>query len=199
MLVQRSHRITFFFSFLEVCISADTDHARSTQQKDAKAVCDKLRLELEQSLVSVSRRLHYGPGAQVYFGSYCSCSTPAKCDEENPVIMKCDRCGLTIDLEDKHTLWFSEKLSINDLQNIQRTVWEARAKWYNIGLELKIDPGTLDVIKGDSDSIADRFRGMLSTWLGRDQLRPSLSSLAEALCSPIVGYKHLAEQILTQK
>ena len=83
------------------------------------------------------------------------------------------------------------------MQNIQRAVWEARAKWYNIGLELKIDAETLDVIKGDSDSIDNRFRSMLSTWLRRDQLRPTLSLLAKALRSPTVGYQHLAEQILT--
>ena len=85
-------RITFFISFLEVCISAGTDHARFTQQNNAKAVCNKIRRELEQSLVSVSRTLNYGPGAGIYFGfhSICSCSTPAKCDEENPVVMKCD-------------------------------------------------------------------------------------------------------------
>ena len=191
-------RITFFMSFLEVYVSADTDHARSAQQSDAKAVCNKIRRELKQSLVSVSRTLHYGPGAGVIFGFPCSCCTPAKCDEENPVIMKCDRCGLTTDLQDKHKLWFSEELSIDDLQKIQNAAWEARAKWYNIGLELKIDAGTLDVIDRDSDRTDDQFRHMLSIWLRRDQPRPTRSLLARALRSPTVRYEHLAEQILTQ-
>ena len=190
-------RITFFISFLEVCISADTDHARSAQQSHAKAVCNKIRREVEQSLVSVSRTLHYGPGAGIFFGFYCSCSAPAKCDEESPVVMKCDQCGLT-DLQDKHKLWFSEKLSIDDLQEIQRDAWEARAEWYNIGLELRIDPGTLDVISRDCSRTDDQFRRMLSTWLRRDRLQPTRSLLAKALRSPTVGYEHLAEQILTQ-
>ena len=193
-------RITFFISFLEVCISADTDHARSTQQSNAKAVCNKIRRELEQSLVSVSRTLKYGPGAGIYFGFHCSCSTPAKCDEENPVVMKCDRCGLASDLQDTHKLWFGEEVhvSINDLPGIQRAAWEAKTEWYNIGLELKIDVATLDTIKEDNDSIKDRFRSMLSTWLKRDQPRPTISLLANALRSPTVGYQHLAQKILAQ-
>jgi hypothetical protein len=193
-------RITFFISFLEVCISADTDHARSAQQSNAKAICNKIRRELKQSLVSVSRTLNYGPGAGVYFGFHCSCSAPAKCDEENPVVMKCDRCGLTADLEDTHKLWFGEEVhvTIDDLQKIQRAAWEVRAKWYNIGLELKIGAGTLDAIERDGHSVDDQFRIMLSTWLGRDQPRPTLSLLAEALRSPTVREEHLAQQILTQ-
>ena len=114
--------------------------------------------------------------------------------------MKCDRCGLATDLQDTHKLWFGEEVhvSIDDLQKIQRAAWEARTEWYNIGLELKIDAATLDTIKGDNDSIKDRFRSMLSTWLKRDQPRPTLSLLANALRSPTVGYQHLAQQILAQ-
>ena len=76
--------------------------------------------------------------------------------------------------------------------------WEARAKWYNIGLQLKIGAGTLDAIERDSHSIDDQFRVMLSTWLRRDEPRPTLSLLANALRSPMVGYQHLAQQILAQ-
>ena len=195
-------RITFFISFLEVCISADTENARSAQQSNAKAVCNKIRRELEQSLVSVSRTLNYGPGAGIYFGfhSICSCSVPAKCDEENPVVMKCDRCGLATDLQDTHKFWFGEEVhvSIDDLEKMLSAAWEARAKWYNIGLQLKIGAGMLDTIKGDSESIDDRFRSMLSTWLKRDEPRPTLSLLASALHSPTVGYQYLAQKILAQ-
>ena len=201
-------KLSFFCKFLEVEISSENNSAKFKQLESDSKICSKIRLELERSLISVCRMLRYGRGARFFFGFYSSCcndSTPAKCDEEDPVVMLCDQCGSIAHLQDNHRFWFSEKkqtiqvLTVDDLQKIQRHAWEARANWYNIGLELKIDPGTLDVIKGDSDSIADRFRGMLSTWLGRDQLRPTLSSLAEALCSPTVGYEHLAEQILTQK
>jgi hypothetical protein len=114
--------------------------------------------------------------------------------------MKCDRCGSTTDLQDTHKLWFGEEVhvSIDNLQKIQKAAWEARAEWYNIGLELKIDAATLDTIKEDNDNIKDRFRSMLSTWLKRDQPQPTLFLLAKALHSPTVGYEHLAQQILTQ-
>ena len=72
-------------------------------------------------------------------------------------------------------------------------------KWYNIGLELDIDPGTLDTIKTDNDNSDDRFRAMLTTWLKMVQPKPTLAALADALQSPTVGFGHLAEQVLTLK
>ena len=90
-------------------------------------------------------------------------------------------------------------LSSSELPKILNAVWEARSKWYNIGLAIQIDAGTLDVINRNSDNIDDRFRDMLATWLRMVQPRPSLSLLAQALQSPTVGYADLAEQILVQK
>ena len=88
---------------------------------------------------------------------------------------------------------------MKDLRKIQRAAWEARAKWYNIGVELDMDPGTLDTLKGNNDDIDDRFRAMLMTWLKTVQPRPTLAALAEALQSPTVGFGHLAEQVQALK
>ena len=85
-------------------------------------------------------------------------------------------------------------LGDNDLSRLLRSAWEARSKWYNIGLELQLTPGTLDTIKADNDTVDDCFRDMLTTWLKGP--KPTLSLLAEALKSPTVGYGQLAEQIL---
>jgi hypothetical protein len=87
----------------------------------------------------------------------------------------------------------SEKLTIKDLRKVLRATWEGRTKWYDIGLELDIDPETLDTIKGNNDNISDRFQAMLKTWLKMIDPRPTWEALAEALRSPIVGYEHLAE------
>ena len=199
-------KLSFLCTFLEVDVASETNCAKFQRKKNAEKVCNDIRLDLEHSLVSVSRTLHYGHGARFFFAFHCSCcdgSTPAKCDEDDPVVMRCDRCGSTTDLQDNHTIWYGKKrsmehvLSIKDLQQVQRAALEARAQWYNIGLELKIDPGTLDVINKNSDNIKDRFRDMLSTWLIMVQPQPTLSLLAEALQSPTVGYAHLAEQILS--
>ena len=90
-------------------------------------------------------------------------------------------------------------LSICDLRKVQRATWDARLKWQNIGVELDIDPGTLDSIKGNNDNNEDRFRAMLTTWLKKAQPKPTLTALAEALQSPTVDYGHLAERILSLK
>ena len=90
-------------------------------------------------------------------------------------------------------------VDINDLRKIQRVAWESRAQWYNIGLELDIDPGTLDVIEGNNKDINNCFRAMLTSWLKMIRPKPTLAALAEALQSPTVGFGHLAEQILSLK
>ena len=88
---------------------------------------------------------------------------------------------------------------MKDLRKVQRATWDARAKWYNIGLELEIDPGTLDTIKNDNNNSDDQFRAMLTTWLKTVQPKPTLAALAEALQSPTVGFEHLAERIQALK
>ena len=90
-------------------------------------------------------------------------------------------------------------LGTSDLRKVYRAAWDARTKWYNIGLELAIDLGMLDSIEVDKSCVEDCFRAMLTTWLKMVQPKPSLASLAEALRSPTVGCEHLAEQILSLK
>ena len=95
---------------------------------------------------------------------------------------------------------YSGGLSIADLRNIQSAAWESRAQWYNIGLELSIPPGTLNVIEGNNrGDINSCFRAMLMTWLSMDQPKPTLAALAKALQSPTVGFGHLAERIQALK
>ena len=75
-------------------------------------------------------------------------------------------------------------------------MWEARSKWYNIGLELGLSSGTLDAIKQSNHHIADDcFRATLMEWLRNSELKPTLCSLANALKSPTVGLAQLAEDI----
>ena len=99
-----------------------TEVARRKQQDTIKAkiLCNSIRLEIEESLITVSKSLHYGSGAGALFGFYCpkrtcpssvSISVPAICDEDEPVVMKCQKCG-PMDLDDRNQIWFGEKMVI---------------------------------------------------------------------------------------
>ena len=81
---------------------------------------------------------------------------------------------------------------MKDLPEVMRAVFEARAKWCDIGLELKIDPGSLDAIQAEnSRSVQDCLRSLLKIWLRRHQPEPTWGALIEALKSPLVNEEHV--------
>ena len=85
---------------------------------------------------------------------------------------------------------------MDDLAEVQRAVWEGRAKWYNIGLELGLTARTLDAIQlTNKHDVGECFREMLKEWLGKSDLLPTWSSLAKALRAPPVDLEQLAEQL----
>lgn len=85
---------------------------------------------------------------------------------------------------------------MDDLASIQGAIWEGRAKWYNIGLELGLTAGTLDAIQQTNHHIVDDcFRATLKEWLSRSDLKPSLKSLANALVACSVGLAQLTEEL----
>ena len=87
-------------------------------------------------------------------------------------------------------------LVIDDLHNVQTKVWEGRAKWYNIGLALKLTPGTLDAIRKTNHHVVDDcLIAMLKEWLSKPELNPSWSGLATALRDKTVGLEGIAEQL----
>ena len=83
----------------------------------------------------------------------------------------------------------SGQLTISDLPQVFRAVFDARTKWYDIGLELKIDVGSLDAIEEDNPrDVQDCLRALLKKWLRRAQpnYKPTWGALMEALESPLV-------------
>ena len=89
---------------------------------------------------------------------------------------------------------------MDDLASVQRAVWEGRARWYNLGLELGLDPGTLDSIQQTNHHVTDDcFRATLKKWLCSPDLHPSWSSLARSLRAPPVGLRHLTEKLVTSQ
>ena len=77
-------------------------------------------------------------------------------------------------------------------------MWEARVKWYNLGLGLDITPDSLDAIELANSQNPNRcFRAMLTQWL-REHRQPTWNALAKSLKSPSVGYSQLGEQIILE-
>jgi hypothetical protein len=92
--------------------------------------------------------------------------------------------------------WHSGQLTIRDLPEVFTSVFDARAKWYDIGLVLKIDPGSLDAIEKENPrDFQGCLRALLKTWLRKSQPKPTWGALVKALESPLVGEALLASMI----
>jgi len=89
----------------------------------------------------------------------------------------------------------SGQLTLEDLIEVRGALYEASAKWYDIGIELKLSIGTLDTIRKDFTCAADCLREMSIHWLKRTDPCPSWKALTKALKSPPVGKEHLAQQL----
>ena len=88
------------------------------------------------------------------------------------------------------------QLSVADLKVVRSTLWEARASWRDIGIELNLIVTDLDVIKGDCDGIIDKcFTEMLTQWLKQVDPPPTWSAVVTALKQPVIGKHRLAKQI----
>ena len=84
----------------------------------------------------------------------------------------------------------------DNLKDIQDLVWDARTKWSNLGLELGIKIGDLEVIEQNCKSdIETCFKNMLLMWLRMVDPLPTWDSLVSALGKSSVGRKDLAENI----
>ena len=82
-----------------------------------------------------------------------------------------------------------------DLLTVVEQMWEAREKWYNIGLCFKIPPSQLDVIKSESrDDIDELFRKMITEWLRRGRCC-NWKAVYDALKNPTVGKESTAEKL----
>ena len=81
----------------------------------------------------------------------------------------------------------------DNLGDVQDLIWDARPKWYNLGLKLRVSQATLTMIKQNHPDGDDCFREMLSEWL--KSVEPSWEELLAALKKPSVGYPQLAKKI----
>ena len=90
---------------------------------------------------------------------------------------KCSKqycCLLTFTTVDSMAL-----LRSNDFHIVFKKLWPARHMWHTIGIVLKIDSTTLEVIEMDNRRTDDCFAEMLITWL-------------KCIEEPFPCWKHLA-------
>ena len=201
-----------FSTFFHVSIEFPEKITEEKALEICEKVCPTIRETILIHIRKASHRLNYNnsiPEAAFLCSEHRETTSPHAATIPRPKtgLLTCSICRKSVfsTMTERHELWLGKtmsgdpvvdgELSTKDLRKVQRAAWDARAKWYNIGLELDIDPGTLDTIKGNCDNIDDRFRAMLTTWLKMVEPKPTWESLAEALRSPTVGYGHLADLI----
>ena len=89
-------------------------------------------------------------------------------------------------------------VKIDDLHEIQVEIWDARPKWKNIGLALKIRKPDIDVIDKNKGDIDEKFQDMIIKWLENGE-NCTWAALSEALSACSVGHKDLAEKVRREK
>ena len=87
-------------------------------------------------------------------------------------------------------------LTLDDLKGIQNSTWDARAKWFNLGVQLNVKPTSLEAIQQNNKDHPDKcMTEMLIVWLKLSNPRPTWSSLVTALKQETVGREDLADRI----
>ena len=86
-------------------------------------------------------------------------------------------------------------LNIDDLRELQERLFGVSNKWYDIGLQLRLNADTLDNIEGNSGSTQHCLREMLKKWLRKVNPYPTWKAVVDALKSVVVGEETLAQQL----
>ena len=86
-------------------------------------------------------------------------------------------------------------MGTKDLKLVNGALFEVRAKWRRIGLELELAPGTLDAIEQAKANPSDRLEAVLVDWLRGATAATTWKQLIDALRSAPVGEIQLAEKL----
>ena len=93
----------------------------------------------------------------------------------------------SVQIGDKNLL---QSQNVVELQNL---IWEARTKYYNIGLELRPDAATLDSItQSQYHQVDDCFHAVLGACIRKGITK---TMIVNALKSPTVGNDKIAEEV----
>ena len=94
-----------------------------------------------------------------------------------------------------HSQLAGQQLSEKDLLNVMEELANVRAKWYNIGLGLGLDVGTLNSIETEHSNNSDCLRETLTTWLKAYPPPPTWSKVVDTLRTKTVGEARLATDL----
>ena len=86
-------------------------------------------------------------------------------------------------------------VSLDDLGTVFGETFDARLKWYYIGLNLSVKASELDVIKKSNPEVKDCYLETLKCWLKGVDPEPTWAALAEALSSSTVDEDCLSEKL----
>ena len=98
------------------------------------------------------------------------------------------------------TTWYHcvDRLTPAHLSQVQSLVWEARAKYYDIGLELGLPSDAIDAIeKSSSHRVETIYTEMIKECLKLGLV--TQKKLADAVSSRQVGYQYLSSDILDRR
>ena len=94
-----------------------------------------------------------------------------------------------------HSQFAGQQLSVNDLPVVMEELSDIRAKWYDIGLQLRLRVGTLDAIREQYDDPSHCLRETLKIWLKISPSPTTWKNIVEALRSLIIGEVRLATDL----
>ena len=86
---------------------------------------------------------------------------------------------------------------MDDLGLLLEELLDIHVRWYNLGLQLNLKPGTLETIRAQFSDFRDQLREMLNTWLCTSN-NTSWKALTNALKSPTMGESQLAGGLETK-
>ena len=86
------------------------------------------------------------------------------------------------------------KLTLDDLGLLLEELTVVHRQWYYLGLQLKVRPETLDIIKAQFPDPTHLLLEILKTWLTTSD-NPSWKTLTDALRSRSVGASQLAADL----
>lgn len=96
----------------------------------------------------------------------------------------------------------ADRLTKDDLKIVRSAVFDAAAKWYDLGIELGIPADRLDSIKmKENDNPDNCLRELVKDWLsfwGQEKV-PTWKALCNALKSKAVGFGDMANKLYKEK